>query len=1796
MAKLANFVWEHLLKPGGTDFATYAGDANAPTLYDYDKEGFIKPSAGRQITTQEQQAIDDYNKQRAALNDIERQQLDAEIKSVLPSWGTDPKINEPIFKKWNGSDAGSVDGVQVANASGYTDEEVVNDAGLIAANNTDNTNTFYLAPSLKDQGYTGATGTTPYKPADTQQLDALQNLYNNSPAANAPQVVSPTATVININFDGTKNNGQFPAEGESATNVFELTRLQREVSNPNNTIYLPGVGAQTVPTGTFDVNGNPVSGSSPSNWDSIPFNAGDIANGIVKDAYTQLTDRVGAILTENPNPEISLNLSGFSRGGAETVAFANYVNEHGIPGYCKPGECQIDSMVLFDPVDQTNGRLNTAPPTNVKSTFVMVAENEGRAIMPAMPVGPDAIVTLVPGGHADVGGSFNPDGVSAVTLKMARDFQEKSGVPVAEIPDSLAPNWEQMNVHNSGLDNYGNTVWSFNENYRGYEGAGFGSPSVQDLIRNGLPYVPSAENPAAGDALDYKVPADPSQPDGMQLTVREVTDRNGNSTLTVMNADGHVVMTTAPGDALMRDPSTGQFTLTSGVDGQISTYTPEVAAVPEVLTTPDVHTTPAPPAPDTPTSTDTSAHTNTNTFSNYLDAQGNALSSKQQDALATQIDKLGLGGEGELSFYPLPNGGALIANADGDIVGEINRNSATGDLQLKATAIDANGNPVEVNNHIGEGGDVQTQAQYTDAQTQQVLDDINQGIGLFNALSNIQNWDQLSDVGKLSAVMGLYNSVDGLGAAFEGSGDNLPGDLGAAASWLSLAQGLQSGDEFVIASGLNSVSDQALDGALNSAFGSTGVPYVSVVLALHNFEDNPAQSIGTLVGMYFGGPIGGAIGGFIGGTIGGMFGDDDIPMREGLAHAQWDANGHTQVLTTQDAEGGGATANSWMSSLVSGLQASLDHTVDANGHAQYGLVPNLLPSVGFKYDADGYNLANGVRGFTYLEWTDAQGQTQTRYYDGAGNRGDGSGETLSGDFVQHAQAAIAPAWQVQTVLAHYQQSGEIDLPAQTKSLPTELADGLHQTLQVISLELSSALPIEAAQNSKLIDVDGDGYLEQTQWLQTNQALLAVDLNGDGQIGLGETLNLQDADQVQHARTSMAWLDANGDGKLTAQDPAFAALKLWVDVNSDGKSANGELQTLSQAGITAIDFSTNPPSIERADGSQQALTVQTLTADTLGVALQQTTGGMLETSEQQDGSGTRVLYAMNTRAFDGQADSTHGGDKDVDGSNGDVVQLDASKLATTTNNTIGNSSTQTSTTVGVGDARLKSLGTTAAASTATPSTAATSAANTAASPRIAFVPTAQTSVQSEIRTVTDNMIESSQSLLFGGGSASLGVLAAVGTGATASAASASEVAQRVVSEVRSNDANGASPVATNPTSNNTFSTTATTTPNGSADTSAPAVTFKQVDLGVLYVPPVAASSTPAAAQQNTATSTAPTNHDTPSTTFVQATVIVSAPAPAPAPAPLPAATNKTAAPPSTTTTPAPEATPSVAAASSAPSAPSAPTLDYPQVQAETLPGTEDVVLRLNPSVLLANDSTPNASADPTQPALTITAVSAPLHGQVSLVNGEVLFAPDTNFHGTASFTYTVTDQYGLSSDGTATLQIAAVNDAPHSSIHSSLQQLSHRNPQGIGYFFNIVQRDIAHLSLNVRNESAVQISFKSQILLRPAERFALPHDVHGQHFACATATACGGGARFSRVRSHGLRVFKSPALASAVFMSQFKNDYAYPSQPSRISERPRHHTCTARASLTVARDRHQADVCAQRMHHSTSVRHLRVVAD
>jgi Cadherin-like domain/Putative Ig domain len=83
--------------------------------------------------------------------------------------------------------------------------------------------------------------------------------------------------------------------------------------------------------------------------------------------------------------------------------------------------------------------------------------------------------------------------------------------------------------------------------------------------------------------------------------------------------------------------------------------------------------------------------------------------------------------------------------------------------------------------------------------------------------------------------------------------------------------------------------------------------------------------------------------------------------------------------------------------------------------------------------------------------------------------------------------------------------------------------------------------------------------------------------------------------------------------------------------------------------------------------------------------------------------------------------------------------------------------------------------------------------------------------------------------------------------------------------------------------------------------------------------------------------------------------------------------------------------------------------------------EDTVLTIDPATLLAND------LDLDGDTLTITSVQGAVNGSVALVSGNVVFTPNANYNGPASFTYTVSDGNGGTSTATVNLTIGAVND-------------------------------------------------------------------------------------------------------------------------------------------------------------------------
>ena len=86
--------------------------------------------------------------------------------------------------------------------------------------------------------------------------------------------------------------------------------------------------------------------------------------------------------------------------------------------------------------------------------------------------------------------------------------------------------------------------------------------------------------------------------------------------------------------------------------------------------------------------------------------------------------------------------------------------------------------------------------------------------------------------------------------------------------------------------------------------------------------------------------------------------------------------------------------------------------------------------------------------------------------------------------------------------------------------------------------------------------------------------------------------------------------------------------------------------------------------------------------------------------------------------------------------------------------------------------------------------------------------------------------------------------------------------------------------------------------------------------------------------------------------------------------------------------------------------------------------EDSSLTINPADLLANDS------DIDGDRLSISSVQDAEHGRVEINDdGDIVFTPDADYHGDASFTYTVSDGQGGSDTATVNLNVESINDEP-----------------------------------------------------------------------------------------------------------------------------------------------------------------------
>jgi hypothetical protein len=108
------------------------------------------------------------------------------------------------------------------------------------------------------------------------------------------------------------------------------------------------------------------------------------------------------------------------------------------------------------------------------------------------------------------------------------------------------------------------------------------------------------------------------------------------------------------------------------------------------------------------------------------------------------------------------------------------------------------------------------------------------------------------------------------------------------------------------------------------------------------------------------------------------------------------------------------------------------------------------------------------------------------------------------------------------------------------------------------------------------DLLNSGAKQSVGWVDKHDGLLVMDLNQDGMVNngselLGTSTQLADGSLARDGWQALAQYDGNVDGVIDAKDAAFADLTVWVDANSDGVTEAGELKTLTDVGVQAIQL-------------------------------------------------------------------------------------------------------------------------------------------------------------------------------------------------------------------------------------------------------------------------------------------------------------------------------------------------------------------------------------------------------------------------------------------------------------------------------------------------------------------------------------------------------------------------------------------------------------------------------------------------
>ncbi len=463
---------------------------------------------------------------------------------------------------------------------------------------------------------------------------------------------------------------------------------------------------------------------------------------------------------------------------------------------------------------------------------------------------------------------------------------------------------------------------------------------------------------------------------------------------------------------------------------------------------------------------------------------------------------------------------------------------------------------------------------------------------------------------------------------------------------------------------------------------------------------------------------------------------------------------------------------------------------------------------------------------------------------------------------------------------------------------------------------------DTTQGVTRLDVDNDGYMELTEWVGSKEAILGIDRNGDGHLSAATELltggELSDAAENLGLKR-LAFFDANADGQLDKLDAYFNSFKLWLDINGDARTGVGEVYSLTDAGIQSIHVNTGAVTFK--DGQTLTLQKTQLSADVRGVSV----------TTVPDGKGGVMAgqYMVRQEGKDAQLNLTADAATDLSEilklvKPGQSVSAEEKQRLTELAVKYGVDLSNPAALLGLGGGGNMAGSPTETTATAgdvfsidqAPNAAEVKAALRAYFEQVSINPDAGPALAHRVLSAQeDSALKMTAADLLGG-------LAGV------TLVSVQDARRGTVGL----DAQGQ-------------------------------VVF-----------------TPQANQHGTSyfTYTAQDAQGKTSTAMVWLNV--------------------------------------------------APVNDSPTASGDEFSLQEDNSLALTAAQLLANDADADIATDSDE-ALRITAVDSAVHGQVRLVDGQVVFTPDADHHGTASFRYTLSDAAGASHQATVQLKVDGVNDAP-----------------------------------------------------------------------------------------------------------------------------------------------------------------------